>query len=71
MKIKFDQEACMRYARCYRYHPELFEEGDDGKPLVVVDEPGEALRGAIADAMRECPTQSISLVDDRSGPLAG
>lgn len=66
MKVEIDYEVCMRHSRCHFFHPELFAERDDGFPTVTVEVLSEQHREAINDAISECPTGALSLVEDES-----
>lgn len=64
MRLVVDRNKCMRSSQCSYLHPDLFKEGPDGVPLVLVERPtGEQLKGA-EDARDICPSGAIDLVED-------
>ena len=64
MKVKIDFEKCYKSGECYYNHPELFKMGEDGYPVVLVDEiADEATRKHADQAIEVCPAVAISLED--------
>ena len=64
MRLTVDRNVCLRSGQCSYLHPELFKEGDDGFPIVLVEHPeGEQLAGA-EDAAELCPSGAIRLLAD-------
>jgi ferredoxin len=62
VKVKIDLEKCYRSGECYYNHPELFEMGEDGVPVVRVDGVHDAeLERHAREAMEVCPAVAISL----------
>lgn len=62
MKVKIDLEKCYRSGECYYNHPELFEMGEDGVPVVRVDDLRDAdLERHAREAAEVCPAVAISL----------
>ena len=61
MKIKVDFDKCTSNAVCMGVAPEVFEVRDDNFLYVLQEEPPEALRPKVEEAVRMCPTQAISL----------
>lgn len=45
--------------------PEIFEVRDDDKLYVLDEQPPESARERVLKAIRVCPKQAISLVEDR------
>jgi ferredoxin len=67
LKIVVDRKRCMRSSQCSYMHPDLFKEGDDGFPVVLVEHPvGEQVEEA-EDARDICPARAIALSDDGAG----
>jgi ferredoxin len=62
MKIKIDKEKCYKSGECYYNHPELFQMGDDGFPVLVKAEVTEAdmVKHAM-EASEVCPAGAILL----------
>jgi ferredoxin len=61
VKITVDFDRCQSNALCMSAAPDIFEVRDDGYLYILVEEPGEDRRAAVAEAVRLCPTQAISL----------
>ena len=62
MKVVIDREKCILAGECYYNHPELFKMGDDGQPVVLVDEINDAeLERHATEAAEVCPAVAISL----------
>ncbi len=61
MKITVDFDRCQSNALCMSAAPELFEVRDDGYLYVLIEEPGEAHRERLEEAVRLCPTQAITI----------
>lgn len=61
MKITVDFDRCQSNALCMTAAPEVFEVRDDGYLYVLIEEPGEEHRAAVANAARLCPTQAITV----------
>jgi len=63
MKVKIDYEKCYKSGECYYNHPELFRMGDEGFPVVLVDEIDAEQRRHAEEAIEVCPAVAISLQD--------
>lgn len=63
MKIVFDKELCERHGQCRGAAPELFAFGEDGSLVILDENPPEALREALEDAIDLCPRQALSIQD--------
>jgi len=61
MKVVVDFDRCNSNAVCMGIAPEVFEVRDDGFLYVLQEEPPEAMRPQMEEAVRMCPTQAISL----------
>lgn len=65
MKVKVDLEKCYRSGECYYNHPELFKMGEEGDPVVLVDEINDPeLERHAREAIEVCPAVAISLEGD-------
>ena len=62
MRVQVDHELCEANAVCVRLVPEVFELDDDDRLWLKADHPDEALRSRLAEAVRRCPKQALSLV---------
>lgn len=63
MRVVVDFDRCESNAVCMAIAPEVFEVRDDDFLYVLQEEPPEALRGKVEEAVRLCPKQAISVVD--------
>ncbi|MET8630808.1 ferredoxin [Kitasatospora sp. NPDC004669] len=60
MDVTVDQGLCQGAAQCFRYAPELFDQGEDGL-VVLLRQPGSAEeRQAARKAAELCPAEAIS-----------
>ncbi len=64
MRVVVDYTLCESNAVCMRLVPEVFEVRDDDRLYVKVERPPEALRARVDEAVRRCPKQALSLVED-------
>ncbi|MEM7019424.1 MAG: ferredoxin [Pseudomonadota bacterium] len=62
MKLKIDLDRCYMSGECYYNHPELFKMGEDGHPIILVDDINdEEMRRHAEEAIEVCPAVAISL----------
>lgn len=63
MRVKFDENLCVGSGQCELAVPTVFAVGDEG--VVEVDEAavGDAPEDKLRQAVRDCPTQALSLVE--------
>lgn len=61
MKITIDPDKCCAYGDCVLAAPELFDLGDDGVAVVLVDDPGEDVRARAEAAAASCPVEAITV----------
>lgn len=59
-----DYDACESNALCMGAAPEVFEVRDDDMLYVLDEHPGEELRAKVELAVRLCPKQALSVVED-------
>ena len=64
MRVRIDHALCEANGVCVRLVPEVFELDDDDRLLLKQEQPGEALRSRLAEAVRRCPKQALALVDE-------
>ena len=60
-KVIVDWNLCQDHGQCAFAAPDVFRIGDDGRMVVLVEEPDESLRGAVEDAADVCPVQAITI----------
>ena len=61
MRVVVDFDLCESNAVCMGIAPEVFEVRSDGYLYVLQEEPDEALRGKVEEAVARCPKQAITL----------
>jgi ferredoxin len=64
MRVRVDHTLCESNAVCVRLVPEVFEVGDDDRLHLKQERPPEALRARVEQAVRRCPKQALSIVDE-------
>jgi ferredoxin len=64
MKVIVDYDRCEGHGRCVLTAPEVFELRSDDQSHVLIERPGEELRPKVAQAVRLCPRQAISLIEE-------
>lgn len=57
--LRIDRKKCLRSGQCFYLHPDLFQEGEDGYPIVLVEEPQGEARDKAEDAADICPAGAI------------
>ena len=62
MKLIINKELCILAGECYYNHPEILQMGDDGTPVILVEEltTEEQIKHA-REAAEVCPAGAISL----------
>jgi ferredoxin len=63
-KVVVDFDVCESNAICMGIVPEVFEVRDDDFLYVLDETPPDALRPKVEQAVRQCPKQAISIVDE-------
>jgi ferredoxin len=64
MKIVADKHKCVGAGTCVVIAPTVFDQDDaDGIVVLLQEEPGEELRGAVAEAVDFCPAQALMIVE--------
>jgi ferredoxin len=64
-----DQSTCAGIGLCEAAAPEVFQIGDDG--LAHADADADPTEHGVDDAISNCPTRSIRIVDAHDEPTAG
>ena len=63
-RLVVNTKRCLKSGQCTYLHPDLFKEGPDGHPIVLVERPlGEQLESA-REAADICPASAIDLEED-------
>jgi ferredoxin len=63
-RVVVDFDRCESNAICAGIAATVFEVRDDDFLYVLEESPPDALRAACEDAVRQCPTQAISIAED-------
>jgi ferredoxin len=63
VKVVVNFDVCESNALCMEAAPEVFEVRDDDFLYVLDENPPEALRAKVEEAVRRCPKQAITLED--------
>ncbi|MBB5913430.1 ferredoxin [Nocardia transvalensis] len=63
MRIQVDLDLCQGHAVCQDEAPDIFDVPKHGKVELQRTDPG-ADAEAVRNAVRYCPTQALSIVDD-------
>jgi ferredoxin len=64
MKVVVDYDLCEGNAQCMKACPEVFTVGDDDRAHLLIERPGNELRGKVEAAVRRCPRQALSIRED-------
>jgi ferredoxin len=63
-RVAVDLDTCQGYANCVVAAPDIFDIDEQaGTAIVLQATPDDSLRPAAEDAVRQCPTEAIT-VDD-------
>ena len=62
LRVVVDLDSCQGYANCVMAAPEVFDiDEKTGLAILLQEDPDDAQRAAVEEAVRQCPTESISL----------
>ncbi len=64
MRVVVDFDLCESNAVCMEVCPDAFKVDDNDELHILIEHPPEELRAKIEEAVRLCPRQAISLVED-------
>jgi ferredoxin len=64
MKVVVNYDLCESNARCMEVAGEVFEVRADDRLYILKENPPESLRAKVEKAVRVCPKQAISIVED-------
>ena len=62
-RIEVDADRCVSTGGCEALAPDVFEVGDDGVLVVHRAEPDGRELADVRDAVAQCPTRALSLID--------
>lgn len=63
-RVVVDFDLCESNAVCMSIAPEVFEVRDDDFLYILDEHPPESLRPKVEQAVRSCPKQAISIVEE-------
>ncbi len=63
MRVQVDAERCIGAGQCVLIAPEVFDQSDEGTVTVLTQSPDESILGVVREAVRACPSRSVSLAD--------
>ncbi|MET0627327.1 MAG: ferredoxin [Acidimicrobiia bacterium] len=63
-KVVVDFDRCESNAICMGVAPDVFEVRDDDFLYILAEHPADDRRDACEEAVRQCPTQAISIAED-------
>jgi ferredoxin len=64
MRVVVDYTLCESNAVCMRLVPEVFEVRDDDRLYLKTERPPDGLCARVDEAVRRCPKQALSIVED-------
>ena len=64
MRVIVDMSQCESNALCMGVAPDVFQVDDDDNLTVLNETPDESARERVLEAVRVCPKQAISIVED-------
>lgn len=64
MHIKADRDTCIGAGNCVLAAEDVFDQDDDAVVMVLVEVPSEDQVGEVRNAVTQCPSGALKLVDD-------
>jgi len=64
MRVEVDSDKCIGSGACVIACPEVFSQDEGGVVILLVDSPSRALHERVREAVRACPAEVITLVDE-------
>ena len=64
MKVDVDLDLCQGHGVCQSEAPTVFRVTDDNVVEILEHNPPEDLRKNVEEAVKNCPTQALSLTED-------
>lgn len=65
MRISADRDVCIGSGQCVLAEPTVFDQSDeDGLVLLRTDTPGADTAEAVRQAVNNCPSGALSLIED-------
>lgn len=64
MKIEADREVCIGAGNCVLAAEDVFDQDDDAIVVVLQEHPPAELESAVRNAVAQCPSGALRLVED-------
>ena len=61
MKVQVDADLCESNSKCVEACPEVFLVNEQDELVILEENPPEALRAKLEEAVERCPRQAISV----------
>lgn len=61
VKVHADTARCQGHGRCALLAPDVFDVDDDGKVVVLTEEPGEEHLAGVRESVTSCPETALVL----------
>lgn len=71
MRIVADLDLCQGHAMCELEAPDVFAVPKNGTVEILDSSPPEGLRREVESAVRFCPTQALSIIQDNDSRSLG
>lgn len=68
MRIEAELDLCQGHAMCQLEAPEVFEVPKRGTVIILDRTPPSELRSKVESAVRNCPTQALTIVEPEECP---
>jgi ferredoxin len=64
MRIQADRDVCIGAGNCVLAAEDVFDQDDDAVVVVLTEHPSPDQEPAVRNAVAQCPSGALSLVDD-------
>jgi ferredoxin len=64
MRVVVNPDLCEGNALCVKEAPEVFVLGEDDQAHLLIERPDESLRTKVDRAVRRCPRNALTLLED-------
>ncbi|ETA02172.1 ferredoxin [Frankia sp. CcI156] len=64
MKIVADRAVCVGAGMCVMTAPEVFDQGDDGLVVTLIEEVAAGRLDAVRRSVALCPSKALRVLDD-------
>ena len=70
MKVRLDESACTGHGRCYDLAPDIFDEDEFGRCVVLQTNVPPIHEDAARAAIANCPESALHLEEENEGDVA-